>query len=169
MKAGFAHYLDLWARQMMPAVTTMFLVLLSVVPIGLPAISNVTPVFTMMAVFYWAVYRPDLVPPVVIFAIGLIQDILLGGPTGMMALALLAIYGVTLTQRQAFIGKPFFVAWIGFVVISGGAFVLMWALTCLFAARLVLAPAVLFQFVLTVFSFPLAAWAFVRVHRYLVR
>jgi hypothetical protein len=45
----------------------------------------------------------------------------------------------------------------------------MWALTCLLAARVVMTPAVLFQYALTVFSFPLAAWAFVRVHRYLVR
>jgi rod shape-determining protein MreD len=166
---GFAQHLDLWARYMMPAVTTMFLALLNVVPLGLPAISDVTPVVTMMAVFYWAVYRPDLLPPVVVFALGLAQDILLGNPTGLMALTLLAMHGVTITQRPAFLGKPFAVAWLGFAVISAGGFVLMWLLTCILATELLLTPAVLFQFVLTAICFPLAAWVFVRVHRYLVR
>ena len=167
--SGITQHLDSWARYMMPAVTTMFLALLNVVPLGLPGISDVVPMMVMMAVFYWSVYRPDLLPAVVVFVLGLIQDILLGSPIGLMALTLLAMHGVTLTQRQAFLGKPFFVAWIGFAVISAGGFMLMWIMTCVLAADLLLTPAVLFQFVLTAVSFPLAAWIFVRVHRYLVR
>jgi rod shape-determining protein MreD len=120
-------------------------------------------------VFYWSVYRPDLLPALVVFALGLIQDILLGSPMGLMALTLLAMHGVILTQRQAFLGKPFFVAWIGFAVISAGGFILMWIMTCVLAADLVLTHAVLFQFAFTTVSFPLAAWVFVRIHRYLVR
>ena len=169
MTPGLAQRLDAWARHMMPAVTTMFLALLNVVPLGIPALSDVMPVVMMMAVFYWSVYRPDLMPPVVVFFLGLSQDILVGNPTGLMALTLLAVHGVTQTQRQAFLGKPFFVAWLGFAVISAGGFLLMWLITCILAAELLLTPAVVFQFALTTVSFPLAAWVFVRVHRYLVR
>jgi rod shape-determining protein MreD len=169
MTPGVAQRLDIWARYMMPAITTMFLALLNVVPLGLPALSDVMPVVMMMAVFYWSVYRPDLMPPVVVFFLGLSQDILLGNPMGLMALTLLAIHGVTLTQRHAFLGKPFFIAWLGFAVISAGGFVLMWLMTCILAAELLMTPAVLFQFLMTTVSFPLAAWVFVRVHRYLVR
>jgi rod shape-determining protein MreD len=167
--SAIAQYLDSWARYMMPAATTMFLTLFNVVPLGLPGISDVTPLVTMMAVFYWSVYRPDLLPAVVVFALGLVQDMLLGSPMGLMALTLLAMHGVILSQRQAFLGKPFFVAWIGFAVISAGGFILMWIMTCVLAADLVLTHAVLFQFAFTTVSFPLAAWVFVRIHRYLVR
>jgi rod shape-determining protein MreD len=167
--SAIAQYFDSRARYMMPAVTTMFLALLNIVPLGLPGISGVTPLVTMMSVFYWSVYRPDLLPALVVFALGLIQDILLGSPMGLMALTLLAMHGVILTQRQAFLGKPFFVAWIGFAVISAGGFILMWIMTCVLAADLVLTHAVLFQFAFTTISFPLAAWVFVRIHRYLVR
>ncbi len=169
MTPGLAQRLDLWARHMMPAVTTLFFALLNVVPLGLPAISDVMPVVTMMAVFYWSVYRPDLLPPAVVFLLGLAHDILTGGPTGLMALILLAIHGVTLTQRQVFLGKPFFIAWLGFAVVSAGGFLLIWILTCILSQQLLLTPAVPFQFLMTVVSFPLAAWVFVRVHRYLVR
>lgn len=169
MTPSVVQRLDVWARHMMPAFTTMFLALLSVVPFGVPSLTDVMPVVTMMSVFYWSVYRPDLIPPVVVFVLGLAQDILAGNPTGLMALTLLAIHGVTLTQRQAFLGKPFLIAWLGFAVISAGGFLLMWLITCILAAELLLTLAVVFQYLLTSVSFPLAAWVFVRGHRYLVR
>jgi rod shape-determining protein MreD len=169
MTPGFVHRMDSWARHMMPAVTTLILALLNVIPLGLPALSDVMPVITVMAVFYWSVYRPDLLPPVAVFLLGLAQDILLGNPTGLTALTLLAVHGVTLTQRQVFLGKPFFFAWLGFTVISAGGFVLMWILTCILATELLLSPAVIFQFLMTAACFPIGAWVFVRVHRYLVR
>lgn len=169
MTPGLAQRLDVWARNMMPSVTTLFLALPNVVPLGLPAMSDVMPVVTLMAVFYWSVYRPDLMPPAAVFVLGLAHDILAGNPTGLMALTLLVIHGVTVSQRQVFVGKPFFVAWLGFAVISAGGFLLMWIMTCILAAELLLTMAVVFQYLMTVVSFPLAAWIFVRVHRYLVR
>jgi len=169
MKSGLLQYLDLWARNMMPAISMLFLAFLNVIPTGLPAVADVTPLFTMMAVFYWAVYRPDLIPPSVVFCIGLLQDILLGNPVGLLSLTLLGVLGVTLSQRQAFIAKPFVIACLGFAVIATGGFALMWVLTCLLATQFVLTWDIPFQLALTVMSFPIAAWIFVRVHRYLVR
>ena len=169
MNAAIMRQLDTWARQSVPATSTMVLVLPFVVPVGLPAAASVTPVITFMAVFYWTVYRPDLLPAPVVFLTGLIHDILLGGPIGLFLLAFLATYWVTLTQRNAFIGKPFVLAWLGFAVIAAGAFLLMWIVTCLLAARLVLTPDPLFQYGVTAASFPLATWLFVRLHRYMER
>ena len=169
MKYDLLQNLDLWARAMMPAITTFLLGLLDVIPTGIPAISDVSPIFTMMAIFYWAVYRPDLVPPFVVFLLGLFQDILLGNPTGLFALVLLGVLGVTLSQRMAFVGKPFFFAWLGFAVISALGFFVMWSLTCILTAQIVLTTDVLFQYGLTACCFPVAAWVFVRIHRYLVR
>ncbi|MBM84612.1 MAG: rod shape-determining protein MreD [Rhodospirillaceae bacterium] len=169
MKSDVLQHLDLWARAIMPTITTLLLALLDVIPIGVPAISDVSPLFTMMAIFYWAVYRPDLVPPFVVFLIGLLQDILLGNPTGLFALVLLGVLGATLSQRMAFVGKPFVFAWLGFAVISAAAFFTMWLLTCVLTTQIVLTTDVFFQYGLTTCCFPVAAWLFVRIHRHLVR
>ncbi len=161
--------LDRWARQLAPCCVLFILVLVGVLPFGIPFMPEIMPMLTMIAIFYWTVYRPDLIPPVFIFFIGLIQDVLVGSLLGMNALALLLVYGITLTQRQVFLSKPFSVTWLGFIVISGGAFLMMWCLTGILNINIILNPVILFQFLLTIFLFPLSVWLFVRMHRYVVR
>lgn len=169
MKTTFAQRMDLWARHWMPTATTAALVILGAVPLGIPGYPQIAPAYTLMAVFYWSVYRPDLIPPPAIFCLGVAQDLLSGYPLGLTALVFLAVYGVTLTQRQTFLTKPFFIAWFGFVVIAFGAFLMSWMLMCLFNLTWIVPQPVLFQYALTVAAFPLLAWVFVRIHRYLVR
>lgn len=169
MKTTLAQRMDLWARHLMPAVTTLMLVLVSAVPLGIPGYAQVAPSLTLMSVFYWAVYRPDLLPPSVVFVTGLAQDIVNAYPPGLTAIVFLAVYGVTSTQRQTLINKPFFIVWGGFIVISFGAFLLGWMLMCLMSLAWIQPSAVFVQFGLTAALFPGAAWFFVRFHRHLVR
>ncbi|MEQ8334683.1 rod shape-determining protein MreD [Nisaea sp.] len=169
MKTSFVQRMDLWARHLMPAATTLLLVLVSAVPLGIPGYAQISPAFTLMAVFYWAVYRPDLTPPFVVFLTGLAEDLVHGYPIGLTAIIFLAVYGVATTQRQTFLTKPFFIAWGGFVIISFGAFLLDWVLMSLFSLAWIIPDTVLARFGLTVALFPAMAWLFVRIHRYLVR
>lgn len=169
MRLAWARRLDAWARRAVPAATAFCLVLPAVAPVGASAVSDIAPVFTTMAVFYWTVHRPDLLPPAAVFAVGLFQDMLTGHPAGSTALALLAIYGAALSQRRVLLGKPFLVTWIGFAAIAAGAFLLVWLSICVLSARLLATPAAPAQFAATVACFPLAAWAFVRIHRHVVR
>lgn len=169
MKTTFVQRMDLWARHLMPAVMTLFLVLLSAVPLGIPGYAQVAPSWTLMAVFYWAVYRPDLMPASLVFLTGLAEDLVNGYPLGLTAIVFLAVYGGTGTQRQIFLSKPFFIAWGGFVIISFGAFGLGWLLMSLFTFSWIMPDTAMFRFGLTATLFPAAAWIFVRIHRYLVR
>ncbi|WP_193182048.1 rod shape-determining protein MreD [Nisaea sediminum] len=169
MKTAFVQRMDLWARHLMPAALTLFLVLLSAVPLGIPGYAQVAPSLTLMSVFYWVVYRPDLMPAALVFVTGLAEDLVNGYPLGLTAIVFLAVYGVTGTQRQTFVGKPFFIVWGGFVLISFGAFALGWILMSVFSLAWIFPDTVMFRFALTAALFPAAAWIFVRVHRYLVR
>lgn len=168
MKISVAQRVDLWARNLMPTVSTIALTLIGAVPMGIPGLPEITPLYTIMATFYWAVYRPDLLPPAVVFFVGLLSDILIGFPVGVGALSLLAVYALTLTQRKAFLGKPFFITWFGFFVIAFAGTLLLWGGVSMISAHIVNPTSVLFQYGLTVTFFPIVAWMFVRVHRYLV-
>jgi rod shape-determining protein MreD len=159
---------DLWARWSLPFVTTLSMVLIGVVPTGLDHIAPIGPSLALMALFYWTVYRPDLLPPGAVFLIGVFRDILAGTPFGVSALVFLAFYGVTLIQRQAFLGKPFFLAWLGFVVIGTGAFVLECILLSVLALHPILSVDAVLQAFVTVVSFPLVAWGFVLIHRHMI-
>ena len=164
-----ALQLDQAARATVPTVTVGLLILPGLLPLGAPWLSETMPHFAMIAVFYWTLYRPDLLPPAAVFLIGLLSDILAGHPTGLAALTLLAVHVVVQNQRQAFVLRSFPIVWGGFALIAAAAFLGMWLITCLLALRLVMAPAAVAQFGATVLCFPVLAWGLVRVHRQVIR
>ena len=109
-----------------------------------------------------------MVPRFVLFLIGLIDDVVMGTPLGLMASVFVLLYGVTLTQRQFFIGKSFYVTWLGFSIISAFCICLIWVFVALFAGRLGIAITPYIKYTITLLSFPSAVWLLVRIQRYLV-
>ncbi|MDF1768301.1 rod shape-determining protein MreD [Maricaulis sp.] len=55
---------------------------------------TIMPTWTLMAIFLWANVRPQFMPPIAVFAIGLTQDLLTGAPMGVWALAYLVSISV---------------------------------------------------------------------------
>ena len=86
-------------RLLTPGALTLAAVFVSVVPVGLSGLPEVTPFFALMAVYHWSIYRPELLPAPVVFVLGLAQDGLTGGPLGLFALILIVVYGLVSTQR----------------------------------------------------------------------
>ncbi|HUA51241.1 MAG TPA: rod shape-determining protein MreD [Candidatus Sulfotelmatobacter sp.] len=157
--------LDLTLRCMTPFVITLFLALVPVLPLHLPHETDLVPAFTLMSVFYWTVYRPDLMPASAVFAIGVIQDFAAGAPLGVTSLILLGTHGVVLGQRRLFVGKPFAMAWAGFALVDAAAAAVSWSFASLLAGEPLAVAASLLQFVVTLAVFPILAWFFVRTHR----
>lgn len=129
--------LRLALRGLVPVTATFALVLIAVVPLGIPYFAPVTPLFTVMAVYYWTIYRPDLLPSYAVFAAGLMQDVLSGEPVGLMALVLLLVHGVCLSQRRVLAGKSFLVGWFGFSLVAAGAAFVSWLLVSIYYTQLV--------------------------------
>lgn len=155
-------------RRVTPILSCFLMVLLSVAPHGLPQFQAVSPDLAMMTVFYWAIYRPDLLPNWAVFVVGLFQDLLGGGIIGLNVAVLLIVHYVGLSQRRAFIGKPFVIAWVGFLLVAIGTGIVFWVALSIMSGTIVIGRAVLFQYVLTFALFPVMTWVLVRVHRYVV-
>ena len=68
-----------------PVVIGVLCVLLSFVPISRIFGSSLMPAFAFMAIYYWAVVRPELFPAWAVLALGLLSDLLSGGPIGLWA------------------------------------------------------------------------------------
>jgi rod shape-determining protein MreD len=62
------------------------------------------PLLGLMPVYYWCLYRPDLMTPAWAFFIGLAEDIIAPGAPGVWALSFVVAYGVAERQREAFAG-----------------------------------------------------------------
>jgi rod shape-determining protein MreD len=140
---------------LVPLLATAILVFLGAVPTQLPNFDLVTPALSLAAVYFFAIYRPSLLPAPAVFGIGLFQDALLGLPFGLSALILLGVYGVVVSQRSAFRGRPFLIAWGGFAVAAPLAAALTWALVSIFAKTIVPPVPVVFQALLTVAVYPI--------------
>jgi len=169
VKPSLFQRMDLWARELLPLITTLGLLLLSLTPTHVPGWAGVAPVLTMMAVYYWAIYRPDLLSPLVAFAIGVLQDVLAGTPLGVNALVLLLIQGATASQRRFFLGNTFAVAWWGFALVAFAAVVLAWLLASVVYGQLLQVRAVMFQYLLTLSLYPVVSWGLAKTQAALMR
>lgn len=160
--------LDAGARGVAPVLSLLIFALMETLPLAMPAGWPSAPGWSLMAAFYWIVYRPDLTPPWVLFLIGAAQDAAAGGLWGLSSLTLLATYGLVLPNRLMFLGRPFAQLWWGFSVIAALAAAWRWLLAPLLTGRVVAPSGAFSQFVLSVLLFPLVVWLFVRTHRRLL-
>jgi rod shape-determining protein MreD len=161
--------MDLLARQLTPSMLTLLLVIIGVVPLRILDFSTVMPLFPLMAVYHWAVFRPRLLPAYAVFLIGILQDILTGAPVGVNALVFLLVYGAVLSQKRFFTGKSFIILWLGFSLIAAAATALNWIAVSLLSVTVVEIRTAAFQYLLTIGFFPALAWVFMRWQRAFLR
>lgn len=141
----------------LPGLLTLLLVLMGTVPIGAPLLGPVLPAFGLVAVFVFAIHRPDLMPHWLAFAIGLIQDLVIGGPLGLNALLLLTVQGLCSSQRRFLAGRPFWLMWLGFALVSLPAAVSQWLIACVYLTALLPFRDSLMQATVTLALFPIVA------------
>lgn len=153
------------AGRMLPAATTLLAALISVLPVHIPGYAALTPVFTLMAAYHWTIYRPDLLPPLALFAIGLAEDLLAGSPIGINALLLLLSRSAVLGYRRHFVNRSFAFVWAGFALLTVMALFGLWALHCILSLGLSDFRVTVIRAVLTVAIFPLASFLLGRAQR----
>jgi rod shape-determining protein MreD len=153
------------AARMLPVATTLFAALISVLPVQIPGYAALTPVFTLMAAYHWTIYRPDLLPPLALFAIGLTEDLLAGSPIGVNALLLLLTRSAVLGYRRYFVNRTFPFVWTGFTLLTVAAMFGLWVLHCLLDLSLLDFRNTVIRGALTIAIFPLASFLLGRAQR----
>src|SRR5580692_10845217 len=74
---------------------------LSNVPLALVGGLVPAPLLGLVPVYYWCLVRPDLMTPAATFAIGMLQDVMAGGPPGIWTLSFVVTYALVQRQRDA--------------------------------------------------------------------
>ncbi len=157
------------ARTVIPAGLAFLFVLAGCIPLTAIDIQVIKPLLPFAAVYYWALYRPDLLPAPVTFMVGLLVDILSGAPLGVHAATFCLVHGGLRRQRRFLVGKSFLINWSGFALVAAGAFAFIWLLTSILHGAPLAAEGLVLQAGTTVAAFPLAFWLLLRCHRALVR
>ena len=158
---------NLWRgiRNATPGFSLVFLVFVTVLPYRAPEASTIIPPLAVMAVYYWGIYRPDLLPKVLIFLVGIFHDALVGGPLGMWALIYLAVHAVMTSQRRFFLGKKFTLEWVGFILFVPPIFAAIWLVGLLFVGLHGDLSATVLQAVVIIVIYPVLAWLMGRVRQ----
>ena len=153
--------------RLLPVATTVLAAVIAILPVRVPGYAALVPAFTLMAVYHWTIYRPDLLPPLGLFAIGLAQDLLTGALIGIGALMLLLARSAVLRYRRNFINRTFPFVWGGFTLLAG-RFARPLGLHCVLQLNVFDLRTTVFRTVLTIAMFPVASFALGRTQRALM-
>lgn len=152
------HRLDQNARRLLPTVISLILALAVVLPVGLPQWGVLAPPLLLIAVFYWSIVRPDLMPPTAAFVLGLFQDLLTHAPLGSGALVMVLTQWTMRGQRRYLANRPFFLMWAAFAPVVAIAGALDWMIYALLNFHLISILGALARMVLGFVLFPVVAW-----------
>ncbi|MCB9947273.1 MAG: rod shape-determining protein MreD [Rhodospirillaceae bacterium] len=154
---GFWQKLDVSARSSAPAAVTVVFVLLGVTPLQIPLYGPVASVLPLIALYYWVIHRPDLLPFSIVFLVGILQDLLTGAPVGVNALVYLVTSWLILTQRRTLAAMPFLILWWAFAMVALLAGLLEWAVySAIYAEIMPVRPAA-YRVLVTASVYPILA------------
>lgn len=157
------------ARATVPAGLTVALMLLGSVRVHGVHVPLLEPVLAFASIYYWTLYRPDLMQAPLVFALGLLYDILSGAPVGIHGAMLVIAHAVLCQQRRFLIDKTFILNWVGFGAVAIGGCIVVWLLSAIFYGAMVDPWGSLFQTLMTIVAYPLVFRLLLHVHLSLVQ
>jgi len=151
-----------------PVLLAMLGVLIANLPVSFLGGIVPAPLLGLMPVYFWCLVRPDLMPPFWAFVVGLLEDILSGGPPGVWTLAFITTYALIDRQRDVFAGVSGLAALLGFAVAAAIACATAYGVEALYYWRIPPLAPVMGELAMSVFFYLPAAMFLVSVHRRLV-
>jgi rod shape-determining protein MreD len=163
-RASLGRRLDIAARVGFPACMTVLLMLLAMAPLNIAGQAALLPAVALCCVWFWSVFRPDNLPPPVVFLIGLMLDLLGYLPLGAGMFTLLAVHGVAVALRRWLSQRGFVWIWAVFCGVAAAASLMIWLLVMLLTFRLLSPYPAIFMAILSIAIFPVLGVPFARAH-----
>lgn len=157
------------ARFSLTSFIVFVLLMLSAFPFKIGDFGEIRPAFLLMAVYYWAIFRPSMLPPSATFAAGLLQDLLSGFPPGMTAATLVIVQHITRNQRKLMLGQHFVVIWAVMQLLALCVGIAQWMVYSLLEWHIMPLKPVFTSALMTGVFFPLAALPLYALNRAIER
>ena len=152
----------------LPFLSSLALVLITQLQYKIAFLENAFPFLPLIAVYYWCVFKPRLMPVPAAFALGLFQDIISGGPLGLMALLLVLVRIVVVQQSRRFLEREFLFNWVIFIIVSCVFGLLIWAISSIYLKETQNIWVTFGQSAVTIAIFPVVFWALGKIGSRLV-
>ncbi len=153
---------------LLPIASGALLTMVVNLPVSLTGGLLPAPVLALSAVYFWSLVRPDLMPPFGVLFVGLLEDLLSGGPPGLWCAGFLAAYTLTDRQRDLLAGLAGPAALLGFAAAMLLAAATAYTLTVIVYLRFPALAPLLLACVVTVMFHPLVVWPMGWFHRRVV-
>ncbi len=159
--------LELMFWALLPALLTIALIVLSLVPKHLGGLGSVMPLLPLMPIFYWGMSHAREMPYWFAFAAGVLMDAATGLPLGLSSLLLIIFLALLHAQRKYIHKEGFLIKWGYFSVLLLVYAAMSWlCLSLLYARMLAVVPA-LVQWLLSVGMYPFLHVCFERIDRHI--
>ena len=140
------------------------LAFISVMSFSIPLTESVRPYFIIMIVYFWAIHRPMLIPPLVIFMVGIVYDLLMGFPLALHSVLFIVAYWLIKNQRLFFLGQSYLAIWIGFIITCSSLVSLEYFFFSALAQSFLNIKPLIGSLLLSVCIFPLLSFAFTKIN-----
>ncbi len=160
------HWDRLW-RLMLAQFVVLLLFVMDTMTFAIPMMDVARPTFFLIGIFYWAIYRPSLLPTVWIFVLGIIYDALLGFPIGLHSILFVFIQYLLRSQRLFFMGQSFITIWLGFSLAIALFEFCEWIVFSLLLSEIIIQKQIIFTFLFSALSFPIVSLALFLIHKIL--
>ncbi|MBL0941998.1 MAG: hypothetical protein IBJ00_04645 [Alphaproteobacteria bacterium] len=120
--------------------------------------------FLFSGLYYWVIYRPDLIPPLIIILMGLFRDSITGNPFGFSSCLLLSAYAIGWEIKQHLGGRSFMLIWGGLIFYLVVTQVLEWGVFMILIHSFIDPLSLLFQLSLAILLYPLLTLILFKAH-----
>lgn len=124
----FTERTELLLRMSVAYGMVLLLFALNIILVSYPLTGEIKAPLFLMALYYWAIYRPKLIPVWLTFVLACIMDVISLYPVGLSALIYISLQWVVSDQRRYFVGQSFVVVWFGFMVVSLVSLLAQWVM-----------------------------------------
>lgn len=145
-------------RGVLPIVSIFIFILLMQVQYKIKLVDGLFPFLSLAAVYYWCIFKPHLVPVSAVFFLGLLQDLLSGGPLGMTPLLLILVRIAVIRQGMRLLEREFLFSWLVFFVLALVFGLSNWSISSLYLREPQNLWNALAQSMVTIAIFPAIAW-----------
>ena len=147
-------------RMAMMSVLALLAIFLEATPMGIEATSRPSPDLLLCVVAYWSIRRPGSAPAILVFALGLVRDLLTDVPVGAGALSLMAISELLKMRCRTFARSSFAMEWAALSIAAFASAAVHWFVVVLLLAQPPYLIDLFNQSVYTMMAYPVMALVF---------
>jgi len=152
-------------RLFFPIMVTLLLLILSSVPVDITGTSAFFPAVDVMAIYFWASYRPSTMPYWFVFFLGILRDSLEGVMLGVSPCIYLLIRLMAVSGKGLYRKENFILVWQRLIIILIISITLKWALLSFLIDKPLIIDYAVMQFMVSIAAYPLLQWLFNMVNK----